>query len=82
MSDNYEELIEKWTFHLVNCHGDELTMEELIQEQQILEDFLYHTALSPRIRQEICCPMGDCGWVQHFSIQYLIKLETYEGEEQ
>ena len=34
MSANYEELIEKWTYHLVNCHGDELTMEELIQEQE------------------------------------------------
>ena len=82
MSDNYEELIEKWTFHLVNCHGDELTMEDLHQEQEILEDFLYHTALSPGIRQEIVCPMGDCKWVQHFSIQYQVILEKYPGEEQ
>ena len=82
MSDIYEELIEKWTYHLVNSHGYELTIEDLHQEQQILEDFLYNTALSPGIRQEICCPMADCGWVQHFSIQYQINLEKYPGEEQ
>lgn len=78
----YEELIEKWTYHLVNCHGNELTMEELHEEQKILEDFLYHAALSPGFRQEICCPMYECRWVQHFRVKYRVNLEQYPGEEE
>ena len=74
----YEELIEKWTYHLVNCHGNELTMEELIQEQEILEDFLDHTALSPNVSHEIVCPIDKCDWVQCFSLQYIVKLEEKE----